>query len=520
MDPVITTLIVLVIAIIAFVSNRVPLEIVAVGVALALWATGILTLPEALSGFGDPTVIFIATLFIVSESLDSSGVMAWAGQWVIGRAGTKRSKIVVVISLLVAVVSAFISINGAVAALLPLVVVVAARAGIAASKLLIPLAFAASAGSMLTLTGTPVNIVVSDLAASSGGRAFGYFEFALVGIPLLMGTIAIVLLLGPRLLPDRPAVAVPVDLVRHARLLRSHYEVTLDTAAIINATDGVSEIVVPPRSPLIGQRVAPGMAVPGEALVVLAVRRGDDVIKDKEVIVRAGDALLMQGTWDELVRNSEQPGVLSVDPPRALRRSVPLGRGARRALLVLAGMVVLLATGWVPPAVAGLLAVGMLILTRTITFPQAYRSVSWTTVVLIAGMMPLAAAVTVTGTADLVADSLISWLGGANPYLSLLVLCLLTLVLGQLISNMATVLIVAPIAVALAGILDLSVMPYMMALTVAGAAAFFTPIATPANLMVMEPGGYRFGDYWKLGLPLAIFFIAMAVLYVPLIWPF
>jgi di/tricarboxylate transporter len=111
-------------------------------------------------------------------------------------------------------------------------------------------------------------------------------------------------------------------------------------------------------------------------------------------------------------------------------------------------------------------------------------------------------------------------LGAASPTLSLLVLCLITLVLGQLISNTATVLIVAPVAVALADILDLSVMPFMMALTVAGAAAFFTPIATPANLMVMEPGGYRFGDYWKLGLPLALFFLAMAVLYVPLIWPF
>jgi len=102
----------------------------------------------------------------------------------------------------------------------------------------------------------------------------------------------------------------------------------------------------------------------------------------------------------------------------------------------------------------------------------------------------------------------------------LLALCLLTLVLGQLISNAATVLIVAPIAVSIAATLDLSVMPFMMALTVAGAAAFLTPIATPANLMIMEPGGYRFGDYWRLGLPLAALFVAFAVLYVPFVWPF
>ncbi len=188
MDPVTATLVILVLAVIAFVSNRVPIGIVAIGVALALFFTGVLTLPEALAGFGDPTVVFIAALFVVSEALDATGVTAWAGQKVIGRAGTKRTTLVAVTALLVAALTALISINGAVAALLPLVVVVAARAGIASSKLLMPLAFAASAGSLLLLTGTPVNIIVSEFAAGAGGRAFGFFEFALVGIPVLLGT--------------------------------------------------------------------------------------------------------------------------------------------------------------------------------------------------------------------------------------------------------------------------------------------------------------------------------------------
>jgi len=519
-DPVVATLVILALAIIAFVSNRVPLGIVAIGVSLALFFTGVLTLPQALAGFGDPTVLFIASLFVVSESLDATGVTAWAGQKVIGRAGTKRMPLLIVVCVLVAAAAAVISINGAVAALLPLVVVVAARAGIPTSQLLMPLAFAASAGSLLLLTGTPVNIIVSEFAVLSGGREFGYFEFALVGIPLVIVTVAFVALFGGPLLPRRDGGKMPLDLVRHARLLRQQYSLSLDTGVIIGPLNGVTEIVVPPRSPLIGTTVYPGMATPDGELVILAARRGDDELKGCEVVLQAGDALLLQGTWDELARHAESSGVLVVDSPTKLRRSVPLGRGATRALVVLGAMVALLATGIVPPAVAGLLAAGALVVTRTVTPAQAYRSIPWTTIVLIAGMIPLSTAFIETGTADLVAGWLLSFIGDAGPHVALGALCLLTLALGQLISNTATVLIVAPIAVSVAAAMGLSVQPFMMALTVAAAAAFLTPIATPVNLMVMEPGGYRFGDYWKLGLPLALIFLLTAVFYVPLIWPF
>lgn len=519
MDPVAATLLILGLAIVAFVSNRVPLGVVAIGVSLALFFTGVLTLPEALAGFGDPTVLFIAALFVVSESLDASGVTAWAGQKVIGRAGTRPAVLVTVIALLVAGVSALISINGATAALLPLVVVVAARAGIASSKLLIPLAFAASAGSLLLLTGTPVNIIVSDFAAASGGRAFGFFEFALVGLPVVLGTV-VILVLGRRVLPVRSGALMPVDLVRHVRLLRNQYSLTLDTGLLLGPATGVTEVVVAPRSPLIGSRVCAGMTTPDGDLVLLAARRGDELLRGQEFVVQAGDALLLQGAWDDLSRHSDTPGVLAVDHPERLRRSVPLGSGAKRSLVVLAAMVVLLATGVVPPAVAALLAACALVLTRTVTATQAYHSISWTTVVLVAGMIPLSTAFMQTGAADLLADVLLGMLGDGGPHLALLALCLLTVVLGQLISNTATVLILAPVAIAVATALGVSVQPFMMALTVAGAAAFLTPIATPANLMVMEPGGYRFGDYWRLGLPLVALFLAIAVLYVPLIWPF
>jgi di/tricarboxylate transporter len=519
MDPVTTTLVILALAIVAFVSNRVPLGIVAIGVSLALWATGLLGLNEALAGFGDPTVVFIATLFVVGEALDSTGVTAWAGQQVIARGGTDRRALLLVIGILVAVLTALISVNGAVAALLPVVVVVAARAGIAPSQMLMPLAFSAHAGSMLALTGTPVNIIVSEAAADAGEGRFGFFEFALVGIPLLLGTLAIILVGGRRLLPHRVPSAIPQDLADLTATLRSQYALPAG-AELVTVERGVTEVLIPPRSPLIGTHLFPGMATPSGDLVVLAVQRaGEDLIAADDTL-RAGDTLVLSGTWERLEHHTASDEVLVVDDPAALRRGIPLGTGARRAVAILVGMVVLLATGAVPAAVAGLLAASAIVLTGVLTPNAAYRSVSWTTVVLVGGMIPLSTAFVSTGTADAIADALLALVGSGSAHLALLAICVVTVLLSQLISNTATVLIMVPIATVVATDIGASVLPFLMALAVCGAASFLTPVATAANTMVLEPGGYRFADYWRLGLPILLFFLAVAVVYVPLVWSF
>ncbi|MFJ8895282.1 SLC13 family permease [Leifsonia sp. NPDC102414] len=520
MDPIVTTLVILSVAVVAFVSNRIPLGAVAIGVSLALYLTGILDLQQALAGFGDPTVLFIASLFVVSEALESTGIVAWAGQEVISRAGVRRVPLLLTIGILVAVVTAVISVNGSVAALLPLVVVVAARAKIAPSQMLIPLAFSAHAGSMLALTGTPVNIIVSDLSADSGGRQFGFFEFALAGLPLLVGTLAIILLFGSRLLPHRTAASAPIDVEQLAATLRADYEVASDRA-MMTAGRGIAEVVVPPRSSLIGLHVFAGMCTPSGDLMILGVNRAGEPLAERGAVLRAGDALLLDGSWDDLHKHTSGSGeVLVVDDPATLRRAVPLGAGAKRAAVILFVMIVLLATGIVPAAVAGMLAAVALVLTKVVSVTRAYRSISWTTVILVAGMIPMATAFQTTGAATAIADALSSLLGDAGPYAALAVIVLITLVLGQLISNTATVLIVAPVAVALADATHQSVLPFLMGLTVAGAAAFLTPVATPANLMVMEPGAYRFGDYARLGLPMMALYFLVAVFYVPLVWPF
>jgi di/tricarboxylate transporter len=465
-------------------------------------------------------VIFIASLFVVSEGLEAAGVTAWVGRELVAHAGESRTRLLVLTMALVAVLTALINVNGAVAALVPVAVVASLRFKRPPSQLLLPLAFGAHAGSLLALTGTPVNVIVSEAASDAGAGSFGFFAFALVGLPLVLGVIGIAVLLGERLLPRREARCTAPDFSDHARTLARQY--ALDGADdLLSRTAGLAEVVVPPRSGLTGDTVFPGMVTPSGDLVILAVQRQGEDVGPGETVLAEGDTLLLGGTWSALDRNLDDPAVLVVDPPDAVRRqAVPLGPGAKRALAVLAGMVILLATGAVPPAVAGLLAAGALVLGGVLTVEQSERGISWTTVILVGGMISLSTAMVQTGAAEQLADQLVSVVGDAGPRVLLLGLFLLTATLGQVISNMATALIVIPIAVSAAGEMDVSVKPVLMAVTVSAAASFLTPVATPANLMVMSPGGYRFGDYWKLGLPMLALFGLVAVLLVPVIWSF
>ncbi|HEY7604345.1 MAG TPA: SLC13 family permease [Gaiellaceae bacterium] len=514
------TYLVLGIVVAVFIWDHLPVAAVALGTALSLWATGVLTLEQSLAGFGDPTVIFIASLFVVSEALDATGITAWLGQALIDRAGDSRARVLVLTLLLVAVLTALISVNGSVAALLPVVAVMAVRLRRSPSQLMIPLAFGAHAGSLLALTGSPVNVIVSQSADDAGVGRFGYFEFALVGLPLVAGTIAIVALFGERLLPTRKVRAATRDFSDLARTLVEQYTIGEEPASLVSRRSGLAEVVVPPRSALIGEAVFPGMVTDSGDLAVMAIqRKGEDI--ECETKLAVGDTMVLQGTWGALEYHLDDPELLVVDEPRLVRRqAVPFGPGARRTLVVLVAMVVLLATGAVPPAVAGLLAAGAIVVTRVLTIDQAYRGIAWTTVILVAGMIPLSTAMTETGAAHDLADTLVDTIGDLGPHWLLLGIVLLTFVLGQLISNMATALIVIPISVSAAAELDVSPKPMLMAVCVAAAAAFLTPVATPANLMVMDPGGYRFGDYWKLGLPLLALFGVVAVFLVPVIWPF
>ncbi len=584
--------------VVLFAWDRFPVIAVCMAAALALWATGILTLQQSLAGFGDPAVIFIASLFVVSAGLEVAGVTAWAGQLLIRQAGESRTRLIVLMMLFVGVLAALISVNGAVAALIPVVVVMSIQLGRAPSQLLMPLVFGAHAGSQMLLTGSPVNVLVVEASENAGGGGFGYFDFALVGIPIVIGCVAIVVFFGEKLLPHRTSKSLPPDLSKHAMTLIEQFRLSDDVhqlrvrddssligknvvdlalsglsvspprdevgrpirKATVSAGDivvfrgagekaadlavelglsfredipegglsdqlfnretGLAEVLIPPRSPLIGQTFFPGMVTESGDLIVLAHQRGDKEAAPGTALA-AGDTLLLQGTWSALDTRLDQAEVLVVDSPDLVRRqAVPMGAGAKTVLFAVALMVLLLATGLVPPAVAGLIAAGIILLSGVLRTEQVYRAIGWTTVILVAALTPLSTAMQVTGAAALLADGLVEAVGDAGPYALLAGLFVLSAIMGQVISNTATSLIVIPIAVVAAQQMNISVQPVLMSVCIACAGAFLTPVATPTNLMVMEPGAYKFGDYWKLGLPMLIWFFVISVFLVPLIWPF
>ncbi|WP_347266106.1 SLC13 family permease [Paracoccus sp. (in: a-proteobacteria)] len=587
--------------VVLFIWDRLPVIVVCIGAGLALWATGILTLNQAMAGFGDPAVIFIAALFVVSAGLEVSGVTAWAGQLLINQAGESRTRLIVLMMGFVGILSGLISVNGAVASLLPVVIVMAIRLGRSPSQLLMPLVFGAHAGSKLMLTGSPVNVLLLEASENAGGPGFSYFEFALAGVPAVLGCIAIVVLFGEKLLPHRTSETLPPDLSRHAMTLVEQYRLSSDVhqlrvrgdsdfigiaraemssiindgltfvtlkdrtgqpirsdkvtandmivvkgsadsaAALANAhklslcedvstgqvrdqlfnrDSGLAEVLVPPRSPLIGRRFFPGMVTESGDLIVLAIQRQDQDLAPG-LPLAAGDTMLLQGTWNALDQRLHPAEVLVVDSPDLVRRqAVPMGQGAHIVLAALAIMVVLLATGLVPPAAAGLLAAGIILVSGVLTVEGVYRSINWTTVILVGALMPLSTAMQKTGAAQYLADNLVALVGDSGPYALLAGLFVFSAILGQVISNTATSLIVIPIAIVASREMGISFQPVLMCVGVACAGAFLTPVATATNLMVMEPGAYRFGDYWKLGLPMLIWFFVIAVFVVPMIWPF
>jgi di/tricarboxylate transporter len=495
-----------------------------------------------------------------------------------------------------------ITTNGSVAALVPMVVALAVQFSIRPSKVLMPLAFAAHSGALLVLTASPVSVLTMETARESGVGELNFFSFTLLGVPLLIGTIVLVLLFGGRLLPDREPTTALKDLSALPGTLEKHYlaedklgrywasdtsELTgktidrlnaelpadlhllgvrsggelasmdaplrsgdellvrgseaslrafaaeeglsLDTdisgefsSGLVTRDTGVAEVLISPRSRYIGDEVYPGMVTDSGKLVVFGVRRGTEQVESgRSIRLEAGDAMLLYGAWSDLEQQTRDPDVILVDSPDAIRRqTIALGKRAYPALAILAGMVVLMAFDLVPPVVATLVAAIAMIVLRVLPVEQAHRAINWPTLIIVGGMTPLSLAITRSGAAESISNRIVDLVGGGSPYLILLGLFAVSAILGQLISNTATALIVLPIAISVSAEAGISAIAVLMCVNVAFHAAFLTPIATPANLMVMEPGGYRFGDYWKLGLVLLILYGLVGILLVPQIWKF
>lgn len=604
---------ILAITIALFLSDRLRLDLVALIALLALMLSGVITTGEALAGFSNDIVLIIAGLFVVGGGLFRTGVADTIGTKLSQVAGTDETRLLVVIMLVVAVLSAFLSSTGTTAIFLPIVVSLAWSAKISPSKLLIPLAFASLIGGMLTLIGTPPNIVVSNYMVSQGLEPFGFFQFTPVGLVMLIIAIAYMLVVGRRLLPSRapsssPSAALDADApsmnelaesyglannVYRLRIRRNsplegktladlnlpaHYDVTVleiqswppdeeyptppravgpDT--VLNEHDilrvqghiedvarlareqsltirppdelggrfiskelGLVEIILTPRSRLIGRTLRETRFRDTFKVTVLAImRRGQPIQKDlATTTLRFGDTLLVQGTWQqiELLANRRRD-FLVVGLPREIIERKRATNKAPIAVAILGGMMLLMTFQILPTVQAVLLAAVAMVLMGCLSMEDAYSSMNWESIILIAAMLPMATALEKNGGVTFISNGLIESLGASGPYLLMAGLFVLTSLLSQVISNTATTVLIAPIAYQSAISMGVSPYTFMMVIAIAASTAFSTPIASPVNTLVLSPGNYRFGDFSKVGVPLQVLILAATLIVVPMLFP-
>ena len=589
-----------------FLSDKLRLDVIAVAVMLTLMLSGLLTPAEALAGFADPVVIMIAGLFVLGEGLLRTGVAHGIGEWVTRAAGDGEGRLVALLMLAVAGLSAFMSSTGAVAIFIPVVLSLCARTGLAPSGLLMPIAFASLIGGMLTLIGTPPNLIVSGELGRGGFAPFAFFDFTPIGLIILGIAVGYVLLVRRRLLPggDRaraapqnrlslnelvdayhlagrlqrlrvlPGASVAGQTLAEAKL-RTRYGVivvavdpvvgrangvepalahtVLSADAIVyalGASDaitraareaglaheppdagssralaqelGVVEIVVPPRSGLIGRTITQTRFRDRHRLTALALSRHGRARGEgaADQVLQPGDTLLMSGAWKHIRRATAERGeFLVVSLPAEIDEVAPNRRRAPAAILVVLAMLTIMTAGLLPNVTTVLLAALAMVLARCVSMKEAYAAINWESLVLIAGMLPMATALQRTGGIELIVDGLVGSLGALGPVALMTGLFVLTSVLSQFISNTATTVLMAPIALGAAAELAVSPYPLLMTVALAASTAFATPVASPVNTLVLGPGGYRFKDFVRLGVPLQLLAMIATLLLVPIVFP-
>lgn len=608
---------ILVTAIVLFVTEWVRVDIVALGVVVALMLSGLLTTTEALAGFSNPAVLSIAALFVVGGAVLNTGLADVIGRRILTIAGESEARLLMVIMITVALLSAVMSSTGTVAVLMPAIISVAHRTKISAARLLMPLSFGALLGGATTLIGTPPNLIVSDLLLQAGMEPFGFFDYTPIGLALLAVGIPFMLLVGRRLLPDRKPqptlqrVETPQELIAHYRLpdnlfrlrvrresklagqtmvesaLRQRFALTVieilrpaasgpvrdllgrsngaesiqpnaktvlepddllivqgsgsdvgaaaafwnlgvqpvtveDEDALITEEIGLAEVLLRPRSSLVGRTIVEVDFGRRFNLTVLGINRpGADALLDlKTTPLRFGDTLLVQGAWKHILALREHPTdfVVMGEPEQMI--GAPQRAKAGLALLVMAGMLVLLVTNVLPVAAASMLAALTVVLTGCLTMDEAYGAIDWRSLVLVAGMLPLSLAMEKVALVDLAAQGLINSLGALGPLAVLAGLFLLTSVFTQVLSNTATTVLIAPVALAAAQVLDVRPQAFVMAVAIAASMGLASPVASPVNTLVMGAGNYRFADYLKVGGPLILLLFAVSTGVLPLLWPF
>ncbi|MEH6940302.1 SLC13 family permease [Bacillus sp. JJ722] len=614
--PMIITFFILLIVTLLFIQSKFRPDLIAVGSLLALTILGILTPEEALSGFSNPVVIMIAGLFVVGAGIFDSGLARNIGNSLLRLGGNSERKLLFILIVTVGLFSAVLSSTGTVAVLLPVIISIALEQNVSPSRFLLPLTFASSLGGLLTIIGTPPNLVVSDALVKAGYENLGFFALTGIGIIALMAGLVFMMTIGRKLLPNHAAtpssygkslssgelaglykvydqlhfVYVPEmsDIVgeRLADLkLPLNFEITVieierinkeklsikqskqaivaraneivhphdlllvfggmkeverfvkryeleqksfDSADIkahfLGKSYGMTEILIAPHSSMEDQTIVDAHFREKYSCNVLAInRKGEyihtDFMKEK---LKLGDALLIHGKWEDIEMLSKDKHDVVILGTVSEEANIVYSSGKSPiAAAILAFMLILLIFEVVSPVMSVSISAFLMIATGCIrSIEIAYKKIQWESVILISTMLPMAIALEKTGGVQFISNGMLNIFGNFGPYGILISLYLITTILSQFISNTATAIILAPIAITTAIGMGISPYPLLVCVAVAASMSFSTPVASPTNALVMTAGGYKFNDFVRVGVPLQIFVGIFVLIAIPLFFPF
>lgn len=606
------TLIILALTVVMFIIGKIRADIVALCALTALILLGILTPEEALAGFSSTVIIMMVGLFVVGGAILQTGLAKAVSQKIMKLAAGSDTRMFLLVVIVTSAIGAFVSNTGTVALMMPIVVSMAVQSGTQPARLLMPLAFASSMGGMLTLIGTPPNLVIQDALTAACYEPLGFFSFFPVGVICIITGIVVMLPLSKKFLykkkgsgkhnsgrgktlddlvseynlsnalrryrikqhsaiagksvaeldlPGRYGLSIleirnessdRSGLIRNVTQSLASPESILTAGDIIyltgdtakmsqfasenrmeeldnNSIDfydiGISEIVLMPTARIIGMPLRKSGFRERYSINVLGIKRNNDYIMNDlpQVKLQSGDVLLVQGKWSNIAQlDDDETDWVVLGQPEKQASQVTLDYKAPVAAIIMLLMIAAMVFEFIPiaPVTAVMAAALLMVITGCFrNVEAAYKTINWESIMLIAAMMPMSVALEKTGTSALISHSLVSSLGSMGPTVLLAGIYFTTSLLTMFISNTATAVLMAPIAMTSATEIGVSPYPFLFAVTLGASMCFASPFSTPPNALVMHAGEYTFSDYIKVGLPLQIIIGIVMVFALPLLFP-